>query len=134
MKLVKKYLPFAVGIFILGGAFYPFHISYEWIGLVILFLIIILLFELIEETRVKRIKRWNLSVPGLLSHSLKFILFFGLPVVVIIIYLIHNKAQLIYSILFILVPLILIFGWIGYLDWQYCNKLYLQEKYKINAR
>jgi hypothetical protein len=50
---------------------------------------------------------------------------------VVIIFIIHNKAELFYSILFLVVPLIIIFGWIGLLDWKACEKMVLEDKYKV---
>ncbi len=134
MKLIKKYLPLLLGGFILAGGLYPLHISAEWIGLVAVFIVIILIFEAVEDSRIRRIKRRHFNSSKKIEHILKFSLFIGLPLSIILIFLIHKKAELLFSILFILVPLTIIFGWIGFLDWQKCNQLSLEEKYRLNDK
>ena len=132
MKKYNKYIPFFIGIvFPIIFSETKETISEEWIGIVLLFIGIILVFEFIESSRLKRIKKWNISHPSKVSHILKFSLLLGFPILVIIIYFIHGKADLFLSILFIAFPLIIIFGWIGFLDWKSCNKIYLEEKYKV---
>ncbi len=130
----RKYISYFISAIILAGAFFPLKINYEWIGLLMLFIAIILLFEVVEESRPKRIKRWSANPKGKFSHMMKFSLFLGLPISIIIMYLIRGKAQLFFSALFILLPVVLIFAWIGFLDWQACIKLSLQEKYKVDFK
>jgi len=130
--MIKKYGPFFIPIVLLTVAFpREENISNEWLGLVILFIGIIILFELIERSRVKRTDKWKSNRPSKLVQMLKFSIFLGLPLSVIIIFIIHNKADLFFSILFISIPLIIIFGWIGILDWQSCEKHILEEKYNV---
>jgi len=59
-------------------------------------------------------------------------LFYGLPISLTIIFLIRKNVELLYSFLFIALPIIIIFGWIGLLDWNNCNKEFLKTKYKVN--
>jgi len=132
MKKYNKYILFFIGIvFPIIFSETKETISKEWIGIVLLFIGIILVFEFIESSRLKRIKKWDISRPSKVSHILKFSLLLGLPISVIIIYFIPSKVDLFLSILFIAVPLIIIFGWIGFLDWKSCNKIILEEKYKV---
>ena len=67
-------------------------LNYSWIGLVVLFIGIILLFEFIESSRSRRIKKWKDYHPSKITQILKFSILLGLPVSAIIIFLIHNKA------------------------------------------
>ncbi len=104
---------------------------YSWLGLVALFIGIIFLFEFLELNRTKRMQRWKGNCPSKIMQVLKFSLLLGLPISLIIIFLIRNQAELFYSFIFITAPIIVIFGWIGLLDWQNCNKINLEAKYNI---
>ena len=133
MKTLKKYAPHIIliaflAIFWTGSG----PISKEWIGIVLLIIGVILLIEFIESSRQKRIKNWNDKHPDKTLQILKFGIFLGLPVSAIIIFIIHNKAELSYSVLFIAIPLVAIFGWIGSMDWHACEKMFLEGKYKVN--
>ena len=136
MKKLIKYLPYLMFIILIILIAEPkFNtLNYSWIGLVVLFIGIILLFEFIESSRSRRIKKWKDYHQIKITQILKFSILFGLPVPAIIIFLIHNKAGLINSIMFIAVPLVVLFGWIGLLDWQNCNKKNLEEKYNITLQ
>ena len=136
MKKLIKYLPYLMFIILIILIAEPkFNtLNYSWIGLVVLFIGIILLFEFVESSRSRRIKKWKDYHPSKISQILKFSILLGLPVSAIIIFLIHNKAGLMNSIMFIAVPLVVLFGWIGLLDWQNCNKKNLEEKYKITLQ
>jgi hypothetical protein len=133
MKELKKYLPLSLLMFFYLLIIEPNNHfqSYSWLRLVVLFIGIILLFEFLELSRAKRIQRWKDNRPSKIMQVLKFSILLGLPISAIIIFLIRNKAELFYSIIFIAIPLIVIFGWIGLMDWQNCNKENLQEKYKV---
>ncbi len=133
MKGLKKYLPLLLLMF-----FYLLIIEpnnhfqrYSWLGLVALFIGIIFLFEFLELNRTKRMQRWKGNCPSKIMQVLKFSLLLGLPISLIIIFLIRNQAELFYSFIFITAPIIVIFGWIGLLDWQNCNKINLEAKYNI---
>ena len=76
-------------------------------------------------------QRWKGNCPSKIMQVLKFSLLLGLPISLIIIFLIRNQAELFYSFIFITAPIIVIFGWIGLLDWQNCNKINLEAKYNI---
>lgn len=133
MKALKKYSPFAITVLILIMLYsIPRTINYEWLGLVFLFVGIILLFEYFEKSRPDRIKKWNVKRPNKIIHILKYSLLFGLTISLIITFLIHKKAELLNIILIIYLPMIVVFGWIGLLDWQYCNKEFLEKKFKVN--
>jgi|GEM_PF-2690963 len=136
MKKLIKYLPSILFVFLIILISEPkLHaLSYSWIGLVVLFVGIILLFEFIESSRLRRIKKWKGNRPGKITQILKFSILLGLPISVIIIFLIHKEAKLINSIIFIAVPLVVLFGWIGLLDWQSSNKNRLEEKYNISLQ
>jgi phosphatidylserine synthase len=132
MKKYNKYIPFFIGIvFLTIFSATKEAINQEWIGIIFLFIGIILVFELIESSRLNRIKKWDVNRPSKIKQILKFSLLLGLPISAIIIFIIHSKSDLVYSILFIAVPLIIIFGWIGLLDWKSCDKINLEEKYKV---
>ena len=132
MKKLKKYVPFFIGVVFLTILFTTKKVILnEWISFVAVIIGVIILFEFIESSRKTRLKKWYTSRPSKYLQIIKFSLFLGLPISVIIILIFHNKADLIYSILFIAIPLIIIFGWIGLLDWQTCDKKYLEEKYKV---
>ena len=133
MKTLKKYAPHIIALaFLAIFSTVKGTITKEWIGLLLLFVGVVLLFEFIESSRPKRINKWNDKHPAQITQILKFGIFLGLPVSAIIIFLIRNKAELSYSILFIAVPLVAIFGWIGFMDWKACEKMFLEEKYKLN--
>ena len=135
MDNYKKYFPFfipAIAVALSDHSQDDGTINIEWIGILILIIGIILLFELIEKSRVNRLKKWENKPPSKLTQMLKFSLFLGLPLSAIIIFIIHNKADFFYSVLFIALPLVLIFGWIGLLDWRSCKKIGLVEKYDVD--
>ncbi len=133
MEKLKKYLPFFI-VMVFLILFLPSKetINKEWLGIVILFIGIILLFEFIENSRLKRMKKWSSQPPSKLAHVIKFSLFFGLPISLTISFLIYSKAEITYLILFIVIPLTIIFGWIGFLDWQSCDRKFLEEKYNVD--
>ncbi len=133
MKILKKYLPFII-VLVFGVLFNPYRskLSYEWVGIVLTFVGIILLFEYIEKSRVRRIINWNAKTNSKFLHILKFIIFYGLPISFIIIFIIHKKAELLYSFLFIVLPIVITFGWVGFMDWNNCNKEFLKTKYKVD--
>lgn len=124
MKGLKKYLPLLLLMFFLLLIIEPNnHFQrYSWLGLVALFIGIILLFEFLELSRTKRMQRWKGNCPSKIMQVLKFSLLLGLPISLIIIFLIRNHAELFYSFIFITATIVVIFGWIGLLDWQSCNK------------
>ena len=117
MKGLKKYLPLLLLMFFFLLIIEPNnHFQrYSWLGLVALFIGIIFLFEFLELSRTKRMQRWKGNCPSKIMQVLKFSLLLGLPI----------------SFIFITVPIVVIFGWIGLLDWQNCNKINLEAKYKI---
>ena len=131
---VKKYLPFIIAMVFIVVVFQPYRtkLNHEWFGIVMMFIGIILLFEYIEKSRTRRSKKWAATHNSKLVHILKFSLFYGLPISLTIIFLIRKKVELLYSFLFIALSLIIIFGWIGLLDWNNCNKEFLKTKYKVN--
>ena len=131
MKKYQQYLPYLILVIFLSLSVLTdkTHISLAWIGIVILFIAIILLFEFIEKSRTKRIKKWSEEIPSKQLHMIKYSIYYGLPISLIISLLIYNKAKLFYLVIFIVIPLILIFGWIGYMDWQKCQEEYLSKKY-----
>jgi Na+/phosphate symporter len=133
MEKLKKYAPHIIFIgFIAIFTSSKGTITKEWIGIVLLIIGVILLIEFIESSRPKRINKWHDKHPDKITQMLKFSIFLGLPVSAIIIFVIHSKAELFYSILFIAVPVVFIFGWFGLIDWQKCEKTLLEEKYKVN--
>lgn len=130
MSLTKKFILFFLVIL------FPIAISpnfdsfnWAWLGLVGLFIAIILIFEKVETSRIKRSLNWKIKSSSKLIHMVKFSLFFGLPISAIIYVLIYNKAELLTTVLFILIPLLIVFGWIGSNDYDKCQKIYLNEKY-----
>ncbi|MBU1094851.1 MAG: hypothetical protein CVV23_15870 [Ignavibacteriae bacterium HGW-Ignavibacteriae-2] len=133
MEKYKKYWPFFILILFLT-LFVPVKesIGYSWFSLLIIFVGIILLFEFIEKSRVNRTKKWSAGQPNKLLHIIKFSLGFGLPLAIIIVLLIYDNAEPLNLAVFIMIPLIVIFGWIGLLDWRNCNKIYLEQKYKVD--
>lgn len=133
MKDLKKYSSFILIILLLTITYsIPRAVNYEWIGLVLLVIGIILLFEYFEKSRLTRIKRWSIKKPNKTIHILKFSLRFGVTISLVISFLIYKKADLLLMIFFIYLPMIVIFGWIGLMDWQSCNKEFLEEKFKVN--
>ena len=132
MKKYNKYIPFFICIvFLTIFSATKEALSEEWIGIVLLFIGIILVFEFIESSRLKRIKKYNVNRPSKIKQIIKFSLLLGLPISAIIIFIIRNKADLVYSIIFIAVPIFIIFGWIGLIDWNSCNKKNIENKYKV---
>ena len=133
MKMYSKYAPYYILIIFLA-LFVPGRspASLEWIGLVALFIGIIFLFEFIEQNRNRRIKRWlELNKrPNKFSYILRYCFLYGIPVSLIISILIYNKSTPLHLIIFILFPLLLIFGWISIIDWQQSYEESLSEKYK----
>lgn len=131
MKRFKSYLPFILVILIIIIFKEPrYHVmNYAWIGVVALIIGIILIFEFIESSRIKRIKKWKSGIPGKYMHIIKFSLFLGVPISSIIIFIILDNSEFYYSIIIILIPLLILFGWFGFLDWKKCYKIYYDEKY-----
>ena len=131
MKKYQQYLPYLIIVIFLSlpGLTEKTHISLAWIGIVILIIAIILLFEFFEKSRIKRIKKWSKDKPSKHLHMIRYSLYYALPISLIIGLLIYKQAQILYLVMFIVIPLILIFGWIGYLDWQKCQEEYLSKKY-----
>lgn len=135
MKIIQKYAPFFMMIVFITLFFSTEEkLTKEWIELVLLFIIIILLFEIIETSRSIRTKKWINRPPAKLGHVLKFSIFLGLPLSIAIIYIFHEKTDIFYGILFIVIPLLFVFGWIGLLDWKCCDKKTLEDKYKVELK
>jgi hypothetical protein len=107
-------------------------VSLEWFGLLALFIAVIILFEFIEKSRKNRIKKWGElnKRPSKTSYISKFSFLYGLPISLIISLLIYSKSSPISLLIFIILPLILLFGWIGQLEWQKSYEEAISEKYK----
>ncbi|GAB6283488.1 MAG: hypothetical protein STSR0008_22610 [Ignavibacterium sp.] len=131
MKKYQQYAPFLILIlFLTSFVLDRKPVTLEWIGLVVLFIGIILLFNVIERRRKDRIEKWNIKRPSKSSYILKFSLYFGLPISFVISFLIYDKAEIHLLIMLITIPLLIIFGWIGYLEWKNCYEEYLRKKYE----
>ena len=133
MNIIKKYYLLLIPIiFLLTSISDKGFISAEVRGILIIVFCTILIFEIIEKTRSKRVLRWVSNRPSKFVQILKFSMFFGLPLSAIIIFIIHSKTDLLFAILFIAIPLIVIFGWIGLLDWRSCDKDILEQKFNVS--
>lgn len=131
MKRYRKYAPYIILISFLV-IFIPRNkpVSLEWLGIVAVIIGIIFLLEFIEKSRDKRIEKWISLRPNKILYMLRYCIFYGLPAALIIGALIYDKATIQNLALFILLPLLLIFGWIGHLEWQKCYEESLLIKYK----
>lgn len=132
MRDLKKYSSFIVIILIVTLYSIPKAINYEWIGIVLLFIGIIFLFEYFEKSRTARIKKWSVRKPNKIIHILIFSLRFGLAISLVITFLIYKKADLLTMVFSIYLTMVVIFGWVGLMDWESCNKEFLEEKFKVN--
>jgi hypothetical protein len=133
MNFIKKYYLLLIPIIFL----LTFNSDNEVINtgsldILIIVFCTIFIFELVEKTRSKRVLKWVSNRPSKFAQVLKFSVFFGLPLAAIIIFIIHPEADLLFAILFIAIPLIVIFGWIGLLDWRSCDKDILEQKFNVS--
>lgn len=128
MESFKKYLKYFIILVLITIPFItPAKITFAWLGIVATIIGIILLFEYIEKSRTARIEKWSDKQPAKSSYMLMFSLLLGVPVSILILFIIRAKAQLLFSIIFIAIPLVLIFAWIGKLEWEKCNDCFIEK-------
>lgn len=130
MKEYKQVLPLIILI--------PFLVMFTtdmegmlsgWLGIVVVLVALITVFEIVDKSRLKRISKWGEKRPSRLFHSIMFSFMIGVPTSLIILLIIHQRAELNHIIFLII---ILLFGWIGNIDYNNCVKLHLANKYKVN--
>lgn len=107
-------------------------INLRWLGIVGIFLTIITINIFLEKSRKNRSNRLEEKSSGKGLHILKFIIFIGVPISILLSLLIISKAEIISLIIFLIIPVNMMFGWIGYDDWKKCKNIYLSVKYKTN--
>jgi hypothetical protein len=133
MENNQKYLPL---IFILPIFFRwfidPQPKSLAYIGIVLVFLVVILLFVYLEITMKKRIQNISRYNNRRFLYTTKFSLLYGLPISVCLAFILSQKVHILYSIIFIVLPLVILFGWVGFNDWNECQKKHLEMKYSSN--
>ena len=137
IKTCNKYLQIFIIIVILNLFLIPKErLAGEWQYLLYNIIVTLLIIAITELNRKKRIKSWEQKIPGKFSHILKFVLFFGLPFAVVSVIISYERIGmgLIFSILFIVIPDLLIYGLIGWIDWIACNKMYIENKYKVTLQ
>jgi hypothetical protein len=66
-------------------------------------------------------------------YIMKFSLFYGLPLSLLLTWLISGEVRMLYSVIFIVIPTMVMFGWAGYMDWKECQKRYLELKYSAES-
>ena len=66
-----------------------------------------------------------------ISHILKFAFLLGMPISAIISLIILDQSIFYNSVIFIVIPVTIIFGWFGLFDWDECNKKRLEQKYSV---
>lgn len=107
----------------------PNPIQTEIIGILGILLVVVMFFEILDRNRDKRIGEWEKFQESKFQHAVKFSLLIGLPLSLLLSLLIISKSNFIHSLVFIIIPITFLFGWIGAWDWQQCYKLYLEKKY-----
>jgi hypothetical protein len=96
-----------------------------------LIVLIFVMFEYLERSRDKRIKNLIPTNKNKVFHIVKYGALIGLPISLMISIIIINQSTIIYSVIFIIIPLTLLFSWIGLIDWKECYKRQLEQKYFV---
>jgi len=109
--------------------FEPDPMPLNLVGITAVIILIILLFELLERTRVKRVNKWTNVKGSRIKSALFFSALIGIPISVIISLLISISPSITDSLLFIILPITIMFGFIGSNEWSLCYKLFLENKY-----
>ena len=102
-----------------------------FVMLLALFVLLFVMFEYLGKSRDKRMKKIIPTNKNKLIYIIKFSLLIGLPISLIIAIVIINQSAFINSVIFIIVPLTLLFGWVGLIDWNECYKKQLEQKYSV---
>ncbi|MBI9070897.1 MAG: hypothetical protein JEY94_04830 [Melioribacteraceae bacterium] len=132
MKSFKKYYPFFIVLLIsILNTGFSEPANYSWLGIVLVIISIILIFEYLEKTQSKRSKFWSWNFPGKFKHSFKFSIFYGAPISIILCFFIYNKAEPLDLFLFLIVPVMAVFGWVGFNDWIVLKKIMYENKSNV---
>jgi hypothetical protein len=117
-------LPLIIKVFI-----YNEPLAIELIGVVAVISLIIIFVDVLERTRMIRIKRWIEIKGSKKKNAIIFSAAFGLPLSFILCFTLSNKMNLVEEIILIILPVTLMFGWIGANEWNQCYKIFLEKKY-----
>ncbi len=99
------------------------------IGIVAVISFIILFPDLLEKTRPVRTARWMEIKGSKKRNAALYAITFGFPISLILCFILSNKMYLFEHIVFIIIPVTLMFGWIGANEWNQCYKIFLEKKY-----
>jgi hypothetical protein len=104
-------------------------VSVEVIGVVAVISLIIIFFDILEKTRQTRTARWIEIKGNKKRNAVIYSATFGFPLSLILSFTLSNKMNLIQEIIFIIIPVTLMFAWIGANEWNQCYKIFLEKKY-----
>jgi hypothetical protein len=130
MENKKKYIPLIFFIPLMIRAITnppPFNL--KTVGFSVIVLLMILLFVYLEKSMDRRARQFDKIKDKRFLYLLRFGFLYGLPFSLLLSWLIADEIKVMYSILFIILPTVLVFGWAGFMDWKECQKKYLGLKY-----
>jgi hypothetical protein len=104
-------------------------VSIEVIGVVAVISLIIIFFDVLEKTRKIRTARWIEIKGNKKRNAVIFAAAFGLPLSLILSFVLSDKMNFIQVIFFLIIPVTLIFAWTGANEWNQCYKIFLEKKY-----
>jgi uncharacterized protein YacL len=137
MEMFKKYIPLIFIIPILVRSIFnpqPLNLlNMKAIGIFVIAILMVVLFVYLERTMQKRARLFDRIKDRQFIYMMKFSLLYGLPMSLILTWLISGEVRLLYSVIFIVIPTMVMFGWAGYMDWKECQKRYLELKYSAES-
>lgn len=129
---MKKYYPLIFILpFLVNQIYQPNSSRLEFLNILVFVVLIFVLFEYLDRSRDKRIEKLIPTNKNKVVHIIKYGALIGLLISFIINVIIINHSTFIHSVIFIIIPLTLLFSWIGLIDWKECYKKQLEQKYFV---
>ena len=110
---------------------HPPRLNMIIIGLFIVISLLIILFIYLDKSKNRRVQGFEKNINKRVSWIFKYSLLYGLPLSLLLTYLLKDKGDIVYSLIFIVIPTVIVFGWIGFIEWKDCYIKYLELKYTL---
>lgn len=130
MRRLKNYLP--ITLFIPYIIYSSFDNKPGTLNVIIYFIVIVFVFaffEILDRTRENRVDKWDSVKSTKVSFGLRYGLIFGLPLSIIFTLSLVQMTSIIILIFLVIIPITLLFVWLGINEWNQCYKLFLENKY-----
>ncbi len=130
MENKNKYIPFIFFVPLLVRLiFNPPPLNMMVVGIFVILFLLFALFFFLEKSMKKRVVQFERIKNKQIAYSLKFSLLYGLPLSLLLTWFLSYEAKILYTIVFVVLPMVVMFGWVGFMDWKECQKKYFESKY-----